>query len=282
MKVTTAFSWLSVAASLIFVSACSFNIGNANVPPPNVAANTNANTEPAATPASAAAESPAPESLVADLYKAHDGKKSPFFQTKDRALVDKYFTKPTADLIWKDAVSSKGEVGALDGDPLYAAQDMEIKNFAIGKGDVKGDNATVAVNFTNFGQKVVITFLLKMVNGTWKIDDIKWPENTSLVKVLKDPYAGSNVLADEANDGFGGKYQVGETSCTVKPAKMSFEVRWAKGTGVEMFFSKSETTFETDADKKGGTNRFEFNDASCSTGTFYRADGKTFPVKRAK
>ncbi|HEX3100304.1 MAG TPA: DUF3828 domain-containing protein, partial [Pyrinomonadaceae bacterium] len=173
MKLTTAFILLLFAAIFAVGSACSFNIGNANVPAPNVAANTNANIEPAATPASAAAESALPEALVADLYKVHDGKKSPFFQTKDRALVDKYFTKSTADLIWKDAVSSKGEVGALDGDPLYAAQDMEIKNFAIGKGDVKGDNATVAVNFTNFGQKVVITFLLKMVNGAWKVDDIK-------------------------------------------------------------------------------------------------------------
>src|SRR5689334_3224246 len=93
-----------------------------------------------------------PEAVVADLYKAHNAKRSPFFQTKNRALVDKYFTKPLADMIWKDAVTSKGEVGALDGDPLYNAQDIEIKNFAIGKADIKGDAATIRVTFTNLGK----------------------------------------------------------------------------------------------------------------------------------
>ncbi len=63
---------------------------------------------------------------------------------------------------------------------------------------------------------------------------------------------------------------------------MAFEVKWAKGTGTEMFFSKNETMFETDANKGGGANRFEFDDVNYNTGTFYRADGKTFPVKRAK
>src|SRR6266404_6946642 len=50
--------------------------------------NTAANIEPAGTPVSGAAQSQTrtPEALVADLYKQHDANKSPFFQTKDRAL----------------------------------------------------------------------------------------------------------------------------------------------------------------------------------------------------
>lgn len=76
---------------------------------------------------------PGPDTLVADLYKANKQKRSPFFQTRSRALLYKYFEKTLADLIWKDAVHSKGEVGAIDGDPLYDAQDMEIKKFAIKK-----------------------------------------------------------------------------------------------------------------------------------------------------
>ena len=64
-----------------------------------------------------------PKALVADLYRQHNQKHSPFFQTRSRARVDQYFTKLLADLIWKDAHGSKGEVGALDGDPLYNAQD---------------------------------------------------------------------------------------------------------------------------------------------------------------
>ena len=120
---------------LIFViaaTACNFSVStNANAA---TAANANlpANAAPAAEPVSASGESQTvtPEAMVADLYKQHDAKKSPFFQTKNRALVDKYFTKTLADLIWKDATTAKGEVGAIDGDPLYNAQDIEIKNFA--------------------------------------------------------------------------------------------------------------------------------------------------------
>ena len=130
----------------------------------------------------------AARALVADLYKQHDAKRSPFFQTKSRTLVDKYFTRPLADLIWKDAISSKGEVGAIDGDPLYNAQDMEIKNFAIGNSHVKGNNVTVIVTFTNFGKKRTITYSLKQTNGKWKIDNISYGDGDSLMKWLKDTY----------------------------------------------------------------------------------------------
>ncbi|MBV9241789.1 MAG: DUF3828 domain-containing protein [Acidobacteria bacterium] len=118
-----------------------------------------------------------PEALVADLYKAHNSKtRDPFYQTKNRALVDKYFTKSLGDLLWNDAVTSakNNEVGVLDGDPLYNAQDMEIKNFAIGHADIKGETATVAATFTNFGDKQKLIFHLKIVANVWKVDDIDY------------------------------------------------------------------------------------------------------------
>ena len=81
----------------------------------------------AETPKSVAQSSP--EGLVSDLYKLDQKKQSPFSQTKDHGLVTKYFSQRLAQLIWKDAVASKGEVGALDFDPLYDAQDVDIKKF---------------------------------------------------------------------------------------------------------------------------------------------------------
>src|ERR1043166_2539098 len=119
-----------------------------------------------ATAQTTAAKPKSPEALVADLYRAHNAKRSPFFQTRSRARVYQYFEKDLADLIWKDAVTSKGEVGVIDGDPLYDAQDMEIKKFAIGKPTIDGKNAKVAkvlVTFENFGQKKTLVFVL--VNG---------------------------------------------------------------------------------------------------------------------
>jgi hypothetical protein len=252
----------------------------------NIAVNTNApspaQTEQPGNISSGGAQSQdaAAAALVTDLYKQHDAGHSPFFQTKDRALVDKYFTKSTGDLIWKDAVSSKGEVGALDADPLYAAQDTDIKNFAVGKPEVKGQTATVPVTFTNYGEKKTIKFLLKMAGTAWKIDDIIWPEGDSMVKLIRENYSADNKPSPAGE--FEGRFQVGDTTCTVRPVKMAFEVRWAKGSGAEMFFFKDGYTFESGATKEGETNRFEFDDESYSTGVFYRADGKEFPVKRLK
>src|SRR5438045_9529395 len=94
-----------------------------------------------------------PDALVRDLYRVHNQKHSPFFQTRSRALLYKYFEKNLADMIWKDAVHSKGEVGAIDGDPLYDAQDMEIKKFAIDKATFASGKARVNVDIEKFGQK---------------------------------------------------------------------------------------------------------------------------------
>jgi hypothetical protein len=120
------------------------------------------------------------EALVADLYKAHDQKRGPFFQTRSRALLDKYFEKTLADMIWKDRVSSKGEVGVLDGDPLYDAQDMEIKNFAIGKAETEGAKARVPVTFENLGQKKTLVFMLGKGSTGWRINDIDYGSEGTL------------------------------------------------------------------------------------------------------
>ena len=126
-----------------------------------------------------------PNALVADLYRVHNQKHSPFFQTRSRALLYKYFEKDLADLIWKDAVKSKGEVGAIDGDPLYDAQDMEIKKFAIGKPSYADNKATVKVTFENFNEPKSFTFIL--VNGRtgWRISNIEYGEGRSLRGYLK-------------------------------------------------------------------------------------------------
>ncbi len=238
--------------------------------------------EPAAgPPAAAGGESQAAGAaeLVADLYKQHDAKKSPFFQAKSRALVDKYFTKRLADPIWKDATDSQGEVGAIDADPLYYAQDIQIKNFAVGPAEVKGDTTTVPVTFTNYGQKQAFTFVLVRVGDAWKIDDIKYSANDSLRKWLAE---FEKPVTEIPSGVFEGVYQVGDTTCTVTPARGGFEVRWAKGSGVEMFFMTSPTDFAASPDDDPDANRFQFKNEKLDAGTFYRSDGKTYSVKRAR
>jgi len=134
-----------------------------------------------------------PKALVADLYRQHNLKRGPFFQTRSRARVNRYFTKRLADLIWKDARGSKGEVGALDGDPLYNAQDMKIKRFSIDSPKYSNGKADVSVSFENFGKKNKLVFQLVKDRNGWRIDDIKYDDGTTLAGILGGHATGANL-----------------------------------------------------------------------------------------
>ncbi|WP_232229405.1 DUF3828 domain-containing protein [Crinalium epipsammum] len=123
--------------------------------------------------------------MVRNLYKQHDAQKSPFFQSTNRALVDKYFTLKLADLIWKDAmINSQGQVGVLNFDPLYDSQDPQPKNFAVTTTKIRQDRATVLASFFSYGRKETISFALVQQKGNWKIADIKYSNGYTLLKIL--------------------------------------------------------------------------------------------------
>jgi hypothetical protein len=142
----------------------------------------------------------APNLVVRDLYAAHASGSSPFFQTKNRALVDKYFTKNFADLIWKDALTANGEVGAIDFDPLYNAQDTRITGFKIGKpmyGEGNLDGADVPVTFRNMGKDETVLFKFERNSQKiWKISDIYYPSNPEPGASLKDILTGAMKAAE--------------------------------------------------------------------------------------
>lgn len=142
--------------------------------------------------AQSTAKKSTPDVLVKALYTAHNADRGPFFQTKNRALVDKYFTKDFADLIWNDAVAAGGEVGALGFDPLYNAQDTRIVGFKIGKpmyGEGNLDVADVPVTFKNMGKAETILFRLERNAGkVWKIGDIYYPSGEAPNSSLKGTY----------------------------------------------------------------------------------------------
>jgi len=125
-----------------------------------------------------------PRALVADLYRQHK-KQSPFFQRRSRALLDKYFARELANLLWQDAHSAGDEVGALDGDPLFNAQDMDIKKFSIQEGIGGPRMVVVPVSFENFGQKHEIKFRLFAGGGTWRIANIEYDDGSTLLDILK-------------------------------------------------------------------------------------------------
>lgn len=139
-----------------------------------------------ATPQGAAKQG-GPDALVSELYRARAKNQGPFFQTKSRALVEKYFEKRLADLIWKDAVGSEGEVGALGADPLYDTQDdSDLKNVAVGKPLEKGGGAEVPVTFVNLGRRRKLVYVLVREGQAWKISDIRYEDGSTLSGAYKE------------------------------------------------------------------------------------------------
>ena len=132
------------------------------------------------------AQNPAPDALVKDLYKTHDKNNGAIFDGKSRRLLDKYFDKTLADFIWKDLTTHTDEVGVLDFDPFYNAQEIQIKNFAVGKPKINGNKATVLVRLQNFYRKETLSYRLVRRKNAWKISDIKYTDGTSLLGYFKE------------------------------------------------------------------------------------------------
>ncbi len=268
-------------------AACTADAGDTNY-------HTNANeavnaTSPVADSGAAAAgggvPAESPNQLIAELYKAHDAQKGPFFE-RTRAVIDKYFAKTLADLIWKDEQRPPDQISAMGADPLYDGQDFEIKNFAVGEAKIDGDKATVPVTFQNFGQNARLTYDMVRAENGWRIADIRYPSKTSLLAIYRENAKfKSNPEGPASPDGeFEGRYRVGETFCTVTPVQVGFQVRWDKGSGFETFVfeGRDERGHNFVAEADGGYNIFTFLDESYNAGVFTRADGRTFKVSRAR
>ena len=129
-----------------------------------------------------------PETIVKELYRVHRDGAGHVFERQGRKLQQKFFTPGLAALIWKNlSETPEGEVGNIDFDPLYNAQDTQIKNFRVGAAVVRGDTATVPVTFVNFDQKVKIDFRLVRTKGVWKISNIVYGGGSDLLKILSEP-----------------------------------------------------------------------------------------------
>lgn len=134
------------------------------------------------TAATTFADELSPKDLVAQLYQAHRSKHDPLDQTK---LLSRYFDGQLLKLYLKDKREAKGEVGRLDGDPLYNAQDFEIKNFSISAPEISGREARVMVRFKNIGKPTRVEYVLGRTADGWRISDIRYDDGSSLKKILQ-------------------------------------------------------------------------------------------------
>ena len=126
-----------------------------------------------------------PEALVAELYQAHKGKSDPLQYPRSQKLLGHYFYDPLLKLYLSDQRQSKGEVGKIDFDPLYDAQDFQITNFTIVPLNNKGGDGLVAARFKNIGVDEEILFEMRRIKTGWRIADIKYKDGRTLMTILK-------------------------------------------------------------------------------------------------
>ena len=150
-------------------------------------------------------------SVVRDLYQAREKQEPLFYQTKDRTLLDRFFTKSLADKLWNDAKEAKGEPGSLDFDPLLGTRE-EITKFKVGetnhgKHHKSGDFipyegfAIVDVTFTAAGKPMFVTYQVQTDGGdSGKISNIVYNDGSSLVDAL-NPASYSDASLSEGAAG---------------------------------------------------------------------------------
>jgi len=153
-----------------------------------------------------------PKDVVAQLYKSYGTERTSAGETR---LFTRYFDDELLKLYLKDKREAKGEVGRLDGDPLYNAQEVQITDFSISAPKITrgpsrtGTEAIVTVRFKNIGKLTRLDqcFLELSADGRpvaerhftsgrqtrpasareRKISDIRYDDGHSLKKILEAP-----------------------------------------------------------------------------------------------
>ena len=125
-----------------------------------------------------------PKDVVAQLYKAYGSEQSSAGETR---LFTRYFDDELLKLYLKDKREAKGEVGRLDGDPLYNAQELQITDFSISAPKITGSEALVTVRFKNIGKPTRVECVLHRTANGWKISDLRYDDGSSLKKILQNP-----------------------------------------------------------------------------------------------
>ena len=156
----------------------------------------------ALTPALAASSGPA--APVAAIYNrvvaSYDGKsnnaENGYFIMKNDKTRRRYFSARTAKL-WREAdrLTPKGDVGALDFDPVTNSQDPLVRAFDTSIERQDGKSATVLVRIaekpgpiTQPAPREFIRYDMVLQRGRWVIDDIRGTIDTawSVRKIMAD------------------------------------------------------------------------------------------------
>lgn len=195
-------------------------------------------------------------------------------------MVDKYFTRNFADIIWKTAASDTG----YNFDPLTYAQDKEITNFVVGRAD---KDSVVTVKFKNFGKDEEITFSLTKettASKVWKIDSIGYSDSENLGDLLEyGMMTEAEKKAAESENTFNGDYMVGDVKCSFTENKGGYwaRVKCDDQKNIQIIDTETLTFGLWKANEKGRRGQF-VRAADGSISEFVDASGKKIKVTRVK
>lgn len=223
----------------------------------------------------------AAETVVKNLYAAQkNDSTNPFIQTKNRALVDKYFAQNLGDVIWKTAASSEG----YNFDPLYYAQDTQITDFVVGRADANG---IVKVKFKNMGKSEEVIFTLMKENTSskvWKIDSIVYSDAEDLASLLEyGMMSEDDIKTEESANKLDGDYMVGSVKCNITETKNGFwaRVKCDDQENFQVIDTESMTFGTFNPGEKGRKGRFVSPEYGVIE-KFVDSKGKEFKVTRVQ
>lgn len=136
-----------------------------------------------ATPGSGAAQDLASaRTFVEGLYGAYHGDGPDYVGRQAKRV----FSPALLALIHRDkARTPRGDVGALDGDPICDCQDFEITKVIVTVEPAGAGRATARAQFLNFGKPQTVRLDLVVGPGGWRVDDVHTPDTPSLARFLR-------------------------------------------------------------------------------------------------
>ena len=235
-----------------------------------------------------------PEQVVKNLYAAQTNEKTNPFDQTSRGMLDKYFDKDLAGLIWKKM--TKTEDGWRHIDPLFDSheqlrdsQDPKITNFVVAAPTEDGgpDSVYVNVTFKNHGEAGSSGFALRReAKKTWKITNIDYFDGDDLASILENAMMSeAEIKAAESQYKFDGDYMVGAMKCKIVRTISRIELYRVTCDGQDGFKlyavdgNEKETSYIYTDDNGKQQGKFVIKNGE-NNGKFYDAAGKEMKVSR--
>lgn len=130
----------------------------------------------------AGADLPAAKAFVEHLYAAYHGN-GPDYLGRQRSAV---FSPRMIALLKRDVqLTPKGDVGALDGDPICDCQDFHITQVRVAVAPIREGRTVADVRFLNFKAKQAVRLDLVDTGAGWRIDNIHTASTPDLADYLQ-------------------------------------------------------------------------------------------------